>query len=249
MAVHMIGYTPKTSDGRQIILPSTMRDSYDVGFCGQGDDVDNGVNMAGQELAASLSSSGSTTVTWQFISSIDIAGGVLKFSGAEWGDYLSYDVVAPATAGTSNPGAGLYDKYPIGEGANMYVPNGTMEGDWDLDLDETLNANVSFTKVVPVPSSGDGFFDYDSASGAVTLNATGTGGYYLFDFEMVLSRFLHKIWIYGTGREDFIVPASYGAKALLPHWQHRVTLHKAGDTGTLECRWFIFLGRSNTQPG
>lgn len=250
MGVTMIGYTPKTADGRPIVLSSAMADEREVQHTGCGDDVDNGIRLVGTNFMLTSSGIESATVEWQFINPVDVAGGVIRFQNAVLGDYVDYEIYAPATTGTENVGAGWFDKYPIGAGVNMYVPNGTHTGDWDLDLDEPLNENVSFTKVVPIPASaGDGWFDYDIDTDTCTLNGNGEGGYYLFDFDCALSKFINRIWLLGTSKEDLAVPASYGAKRLLPQWKHKVTIYHSTDSATLEAVWRLFLGRANTTVG
>lgn len=245
----LVKKTPSTTDGRQIILPSTMGDAQEVQFPGSGDDITNGARLGGTDFKCTLTSTGSTTVEFQFMEWISIGGGSARYTGALIGDYLHYDAYAPATAGTSNPGAGAYDKYNLGGPCNLYIPNGTTTGDWDLNLTEKHNANVVFTKVVPVPASNkDGWFDWDSDTYAVTLNANQKGGYNLFDFEIHLTRIIHKGWMLGDGMDEYIVPSGYGSKVLLPHYTHKVTVNKASDTGTLDVVWTVFVGRKTTTP-
>lgn len=240
---------PRTSDGRMIMLPSTMADKLEVQFTGCGDDITNGLRNGGTDFKQSISSAGSYDISFQFMENVDIAGGGVIHTGGNLGDYIHYGISAPATAGTENTGAGAFDKYNIGGPYNMFVPNGTGTGNWDVDLEETLNANVSFTKAVPVPASGgDGFFDYNRDTGSLTLNATQTGGYNLFDFEILMARFINKVWLIGAHHHDLIVPASYGAKKLLPQWVHKVTINRVGE-GTLDVGWYIFIGRASSQPG
>jgi len=131
---------------------------------------------------------------------------------------------------------------------NIFIPHPTAEGDWDLDLEETLNENVSFTKVVPIPDANkEGFFNWDCCTGAVTVAPGMNGTHNLFDFAMPVGRMINKCWILGDGTENYLVPASYSAKRLLPHWIHKVTTHRTG-TGTLEIVWMLFLARTTTQP-
>lgn len=243
------GFLPaRTSDGRMIVLPSTIRDDQEVQYTGCGDDLDNGIRMAGADFKMHYDAAGDYDVTFRFIEWVDILGGVCQFSGANYGDYMHYAVSAPATVGEENEGAGGYIKYPVGDGMNIYIPHPTAEGDWDLDLEETINENVSVTKVVPIPdATKQGFFDWDSNTGLVTINETMAGGYNLFDFAIPLGRMINKCWILGTGEENYLVPASYSAKRILPHWVHTVTLHRVG-SGNIYTVWKLFMGRKSTQP-
>lgn len=234
--------TPKSSDGRQIFMPSVVSDDLDVCFSSCGDDVTNGVKLCGTRLQLQQTDSGTNTFEWQYITKIYINGGNVVYNNAIYGDYIKYEIYAPATVGTQNVGAGAYDKYSLGGGANMFIPNGTTEGDWDLNLTEKLNSNVDFTKVVPIPASdNDGYFDYDEDTELVTLNATGTGNSNLFDFDFKLIEFINDVGIMGTRYQSF-TPGSYGAKKLQPHYKHKVSLYRS-DTGTVSIVWNIFIGR------
>lgn len=240
---------PTTKDGRTILMPSIFGDELDIYFNGRSDDVTNNLKLRGTRMDLSQSGVGTNSLTWQYVKRIWIAGGNLIYSGAVLGDWIRYQIYAPATEGTSNPGAGVYDKYQIGASAYMYIPNATQEGDWDLNLTEKLNGNVDFTKVVPIPSGGDGFFDYDfnSDSGDVTLNVNQTGNAYLFDFDFVLLEVINDVGILGSRSLSFTLPASWGAKALQPQWKHTVTINHE-DSGTLETTWHLIPGRDGARP-
>jgi hypothetical protein len=240
---------PRTSDGRIIFLPSTMADSLEVQFTGCGDDITNGIRNGGVDFKKTANTAGTYDVDFQFMENVDIAGGGVLYTGANLGDYVHYSINAPATVGTENAGSGVFDKFNVGGPYNMYVPNATQEGDWDIDLEELLNENVSFTKAVPVPASAnDGFFDYDRDTGILNLNAEQGGRYNLFDFDITMARFINKIWLVGAHHHNLIVAASYGAKKLLPQWTHRVTINRVGE-GVLDVAWYIFIGRVSSQPG
>lgn len=239
---------PKTTDGRQIMLPSTIGHDEEVQFSGAGDDIENGIRCGGSHLELESTTQGENTFTWQYMEWISISGGRVKYYDAVRGDYFHYEIYAPATVGTSNPGGGWYDKYDLGGGYNMFIPNAIQEGDWDLDLAEKLNANVQITKASPVPAADkDGFFDWDFDAYTLSLNTSGNGGFYLFDFDVTLTRVINTHHIEGDGKSDFIVPASYGAKKLVPHNIHKLILNKAS-TASTNIAWEIFLGRMSTAP-
>ena len=238
---------PTTSDGRQIFLPSTIGDDEDVQFTGRGDDVDNGDRFEGTKFWTTVTASGEVSIEWQFIEWVDLNGGGIHYHGANIGDYVHYEVYSVTTSGTNNPGAGDYNKYNLGGPYNMFIPAVPGTGDWDLDLESTLNENVSITTVVPVPADGAGYFDWDEDTGAVTVNTDGTGNYHLFDFPITLTRIINHFPLMGDCQDSFIVPASYGAKKLLPHYKHRITIYH-GDESNLDVCWWLFLGRNSTQP-
>lgn len=240
---------PITRDGRQIMLSSAIGDAQEVQFAGSGDDITEGIRLGGPHHEKAITTAGAHEETWQYMEWVSVAGGRVKYYDAVRGDCFGYKIHAPATVGDSNPGAGVYDKYNLGGEFNMYTPNPTMEGDWDLDLSENLNANVNITKVVPVIAKAkDGFFDWNMETGEVTLNLSGTGGYYLFDFAIPLTHIISHHHIVGDGESSFIVPASFGAKLLLPHYIHTIMIDKFDSVQELYLGWEIFLGRETTTP-
>jgi len=255
MPVHL--ETPQTSDGKAIFIPVLFRGDLHSMYMGFGDDVTDGERFTGQQLAVSIdkTAGGETTVEWQYIDYIYLAGGIMTCKNAVVGDYANYCIGAPATAGTNNVGTGAYGKYAIGGGISMYVPAGFggTAADWDLDLDETLNANVDFTKVVPVPAPhtlvgneevGTGFFDWDPDTGEVTFNADGTGHYNLFDTELKLTSFARFVLL-GDTTYDMRTP-SQKPKRLLPQWKSRVVIYNSTDRSSgdkLEVAWNIHYAR------
>jgi hypothetical protein len=255
MPVHID--TPQTSDGKAIFIPVLFRGDLHSMYLGFGDDITAGTRFDGQILAKKITTTpGDVTVTWQYREWVYIAGGIMTVKAGEVGDYAEYRIIAPATVPTSAPGVGAYGKYSLGS-YNMIVPAGALgtDPDWNLDLDETLNANVAFTKAVPVPAPtvvvggsevGTGFFDWDSETEEVTLNAQGTGGFHMFDAEVPLATFARFVLL-GSNTFDMRTP-SQKPKRLLPHWQHKVKIHNATDRTSgdpLELAWNIHYAREN----
>ena len=244
--------TPKTAEGKSIILTNMWADEVTVAWTSKGDDIANGTRWGSPLLVKKLETANApetAILEWQFMEHVYIAGGMLHVMNGGMMDWCRYEIVAPATAGTSNTGAGAYDKFPVGGGLNMFIPNGTTTGDWDLDLTETLNANVGFTKVVPVTSEDKtGFFDWDHETGLATLNATQTGAFNLFDADLTLAYFLADICIMGSHMHDLQI-ANVDPMRLLPHWKHKLTLSKSMDDGNdLMVSPMLLLGRKTTAP-
>lgn len=248
---HVVGITtkaaPRTRDGRIIMLPSTIGDEDDVQFTGSGDDVTNGTRFGGTVFAQNVTSQGTNTYEWQFIERVDVSGGGVHCHGGNVNDYLHYEIYAPETAATET--AGDFDKYNLGGPYNMFVPANPGEGAWDIDLEETYNANVSFLKVVPVPANGSGFFDYDCCDNTISVNYAGTGNANLFDFQITLTRIINRFCIMGEEcNQTFIVPASYGAKRLAAQYKHKVIIYASDASPNIDIAWWLFLGRGCTQP-
>jgi len=218
---------PVGEDNRPYYAPNMFPSGHLTQFTGIYDDVENGVESGGDLIGISSSETEEASQTIRFIRQFYLGGGAAVWKGAVFGDWVSLALFGPATAGTSNEGAGVYDKYPIGAGMNMYIPNATQTGDWDLNLSEKLNENVSFTKVVPIPATAqDGFFNYDKSTGVVTLNPTQTGKYNLFDFKVPLHVFVNKVVLVGDSVELFTVPA-IKPYLCLPHWEIKLTVYNS----------------------
>ena len=236
--------TPTTDDGKQIFLPNLFPGTVLVIYTGAGDDITNGIRLGGQEFEISSSAIEDVTFEFQFMEWVYLAGGGIYYEGAKIGDNITYKVYAPATVAANNPGIGAYDKLDLG-GFNMYVPNTSSSGDWDLDLTEKLNPNVGFTKVTPVPSpDGTGFFDYDADTGLITLNQTQTGGYNLFDIPIDIATFINKVPMLGANTTQLTVPA-IKPKKILPHWIHKITFHHEY-TQPVSLSWFLYAAREKT---
>lgn len=238
----------RTADGKQFVAPSTFNKNLGVYFCNRGDDVDNNLRLRGPFLKLSKTDEGDAEFIWQYIDPVYISGGMLVYENALFGDYIRYQIIAPASPCTNNPGAGIYDKVPNGEGGNLFVPNATQQGDWDLNLAEKLNNNVNFTKVTPIQvNDNTGFFDYDITTQAVVLNTSQTGNCHLFDADYILTEFVNDVHVIGSREKSFLVPASFAARELYPHWKHKVMIHRSGN-GTINACWDILVGREKARP-
>lgn len=242
---------PRTSDGRDIVIPVLFRGDLNTMFCGVGDDIGNGDRFVGQKMQVSSAVVEDKVIEWQHMEWIYIAGGLVQCSGAVLGDTLKYEIIAPASVGTSNVGSGAYGKLDIGGGVSMYVNPATPGADgpdWDLNIVETLNGNVGFSKVVPVPTNpeGTGFFDWDPDTETVTYDADEKGNYNLFDGELNLGLFVPYFNLLGSEKYDLLV-SSTKPKRLLAQWKHKVTLHNSS-AKTLEAVWNLFKARKENTP-
>jgi len=241
---------PTAEDGKEYVSPDLFPLGYFMVHAGRADDVPNGTIWGGDRFKVARTTVGVTDVEFQFIEHVLLAGGAVTRLNGKIDDYIDMTLYAPATAGTSNPGAGAYDKYSVGGGLNLYIPNATAEGDWDLNLTEKLNANVNFTKAVPVPASKvdgayTGWFDYDLGSHILAFNSGQTGAYNLFDGVVNLSKHVVANPLLGEGKGCTIVPAVKPAM-VLPHWKFKVSITEGGSDHDLDAVWKLIIGRKST---
>jgi len=235
---------PKHSDGSSMFTPSQFPVGMPMIFPGVGDDLASGTRFDDTQPNGIQSTVAEIkTITTRYIEDIWLVGGVVHWTGATFGDWFDYALIAPPTDGVAVAvGSGSYAKIDAGPGG-MWAPAGTPgagSADWDLDLVETLNSNVAFTKAVPVPAR-DGFFDY--SDGALTPNAARTGLWNLFDFELTLARLAPRILILGDG-EINLRAASVPARCNRAQWKHVVTVHNS-TAKTLSVVWSMQMARAN----
>lgn len=229
-------------DGRIKISPGLFPDYMNPYFASQCDNIITGTRGDGTRLVASYADGASTenVLNIQFIDYVQILGGTIRVANANIDDYISLDCYAEATAVTVNVGGtGNCNLYDMGGGANMIVP-AAGDGTHDVDLEEPLNANLAgspgqptlVTKAVPVPAVEEdgtpiGYYDWDRKTGAITPNP-GKGGYYLFNFPFVLSRYINKMAVY-SGNEVFKHDTSifHRGGPVLPQWKCRIYATRA----------------------
>jgi hypothetical protein len=223
---------PKTTDGKMRVAPDMFSTGDLFNATGCGDDVTVPTIHAGTFFGLQSDAIEDKTIEFQFCETVELVGGVMTYENASFGDWIQYDVYAPAADATSNPGAGEY-----GLSQGVYYPQ--QNGDYDLDL-------TSLTKVAPVPiSTLDGYFDWDDSSQTLTPNLTGTGAYHILAVNQYLNQHISKIPMLGSHRDD-LAPDAVRSEACLPHWKHKVTVHHTVASPTLSVVFRIELGRRNT---
>lgn len=238
-----ISTTPSLGDGKPLFAPNRFSQGIMTNRTGVGDDVENGIRFGGEFINFDITTSGEHYLTVQFIEPTEVAGGSFyAWEGSEMYDHLSFEVNVDATPSVLTSGIGNMSKFPIFEGApvNIYVP--TVSGDWTIDLSETLNENVKFTKATPVPNPyKTGFFDYNGLTNTLTVNTNQKGQFDLYDFPMRLGQFMTKIFIAPKETMNCVDPA-VKPFACLPHWKLKATLFNHKDKNfRLSCK--LYVGR------
>jgi len=222
-----------------IRIPDRLGDSYETmsinrippGYTvyptGKGDLLQASGYRAGDRLVFTPSD---TTKRFRIMSPWYIIGGRLFWSGSDFNDDMEAWLKAPATSHAVNQ-AGDFNKYALGGGANMFVPASPGQGAWDLDIGAKYTG-TNILKAVPVPVAGNtGFFDHDPAAQTLTVNASQTGGYNLYDFEATLICLAYSI--FGLDGERQLDVADVIGKLLFPQWELELKLNTAKLPGTV----------------
>jgi len=241
-----MGRKVRVEDGFDWVALNNLPKGCYKQILGEGDDVANGARGDGASFEISESTTGDHDVEWQHTQLAYVLGGICHAFDHVEGDVISFGVYAPATAGVSNTGAGDYDKSIVGAGKYRFRPVGEGEGDWDLNISETLNGNVGFTKAVPYPNPyGTGYFNFNPATGALTAAPAGNGGYDVYDHAKELSTFVFRIPVVAVLdlRDDGVV-----STPVLPHYRWRVRYNRAS-ASAFRCCWRITLGFYDTRTG
>lgn len=237
--------SPETWDGKPIIQTTILPQGSNIYLSGTGDGET--LRGGGDLIALSKDVSGDATMDVGFVDTVIVLDAVITFEGGQINDYLSVEVVVPATPVTLNEtntgNCNLVDcpacpGVPVG--AHIIVP-AAGNGAYDVDLDD---AN-------PVPSHTDfdnnpiGFFDWSDpyyGKGEVTITGTQTGQYHLLDQEVKLLNYGNKCPLLGSHILSLSEIYAISPKQLLPHWKGRFTMHNGGHSG-LKCVVCLKLAR------
>lgn len=230
---------PRNYDGRPIFQPVTLGSGQWHYWHGQGDDVtsDPPVLGGGQAFEASLATAGDLPVTWIYRDPVWIAGGTLKYQGAQIGDHVSFVIYAPATEITPSDG---------GNTGNCHLVYGVLipaagNGAWNVDLETA----------VPVPTSDfepySGYWDYALPNemrgrGTITPGVPGKAKYHLIPARMDLDRFVSKERLLGTG-DSYYEPQNINVSLCLPGWRFECTVHNETGDHTVEVVWRVLVSR------
>jgi len=238
---------PQTSAKTPIYQPSIVPPGYVLYLTGAFDDVATGARGGGALIALKKTDTGDTAVEGQFIEHVYILGGAIAAIGANYTDYVSMDVKAPASAPTDKTGThdGNANKVSVGP-FSIIVPAPLGDGDWDVD-GAALTAGEINTDLVPIPSDGTGYWNWDpDTTPSITPVADPSapdGAYNLFDAELPLARQANKLPCLIGGS---IAPSALKGKKLLPHWVFVFTLHREIGAGSVEVACRMTLARKKT---
>lgn len=180
------------------------------------------------------SSPGDSSFFFEFEDRVLIAGGGVTFRNAEPGDWVSMEVMCPATPITVNQS---------GTG-NCNIVNGIIvpaagNGTHDVDL-STANPVITPDK--------NGFWEWDFPEvgrGTVSMGVPGASSCHLIAVDVPLTSFVNRSHVIGGCSMDFTIPA-IEPKIFLPHWRVKVTVHHGEGTNQLALSWYITTARAKT---
>ena len=237
-----------TSDGRLTVVtrPHYNDKDWPDYWADRGDDMDAVAPSSGISLGTPMYVSGSTpgdhNITFRFREPVQVRGGeswlLTEFNKD---DYASVEIFASETpVAATGGGSGNCNLVPVGP-YQLIVP-AAGNGAYDVDLDAKVGtSDVHQASLVPA-SGGDGFFDYDEETNTIAPNVTQTGGYNLFNSELVLQRFLNHVRI-RQEKDSFM---GYEAKVVMPHWSWRVILHHGGGDRSVEICFRLLMYREHS---
>jgi hypothetical protein len=232
---------PKTSDGKPIVLPCLFPPGVFMYYAGCADDPTNGRGQ-GEQFHLSSDTAGDETLEFTFNDWVYLTGGDGQGCCAELGDWITFEVVAPASTVTPNGGGtgncNLVDVPNTGGTLHVIVP-AAGNGTHDLDQPVPIPAGK--------PNEKTGYWEWDwpdEGKGTVSAGEPGKAEFNLYDFQITLNRQLPKYQLLGDRTFELTIPA-VNPGALLPYWKQKITLHNGGHTG-LKVVWTIVCARYKT---
>lgn len=232
--------SPASSDGKPIFQPTIFPTGVYLYITGAADDVAASSRGTGAAFFLSSDAAGESSLTFQFMDWVYIAGGGIQARGAEPGDAVSLKVHAPATPVTHNAGGtGNCTLVDPGVGAPILIVPAAGNGTHDVDL----------SLASPVPASdGNGYYDWTGPSkgkGAVVASSMPQKAEYnLYTVQVDMTKFVNRYPLVSNQYIDLTVP-SITPRKILPHWQFVVSAHNGGHAG-LKLAWNLVLARTTT---
>lgn len=237
------GYMPdtalKTPDKKTYVRASSYTLGTRLYITGRGDDRSSGVGKGPRfELAQSAMGS-SDWVTWQFNDWIEMGGGGLEFVNAQLGDWVTMQLVAPASAitpnGSNEGNCNIHPTYGI------LIP-AAGDGAYDIDLSAGSEAPVPL-----LTTGGLWTWSYpDTGLGQVTPAPSADGNCNLVPQAYPIHTYVQEVGILGDSALSFTYPGIDPTR-ILPQWQFSCRIHNAAGSHDLEASWKIVCARMSGQ--
>jgi hypothetical protein len=196
---------------------------YTSYICGRSDNVATARKTEGSPLTVTKANvqGNSHKVSFKSLDNFYMIGGRVIWEGSTLDDYIDVKLVAQASSGAVDE-AGDFNKVEVvpSSGLYIYVPTTAGQGNVNINL-AAKYTNTNILKMTPVPVAGNtGYFDYDSKENTLTVNATQTGGYNLYSFDITLFNFATQIWgRKGDGLESVFGESNIVGKLLYNTWR------------------------------
>jgi len=230
---------PMTDGKTPIFQPSVIPAGYYFYGTGHMDDISGGIIGEGEQLAFMTAGAAGDEVeiTGRFLHHVYIIGGDLAIFSAEYDDWISMTMRAPASSPEDKTGThdGNANKVSVGP-FNVIVPAPGDDGDWNVD-GATLEAGEINQGLCPVPAfdaSGlpNGWWNWDpTESPSLTPNLTNEGAYNLFDAVITLGRQANR---YPLTNGSVTPTAAIKGKKILPHWEWVFLAKRGATAGSLK---------------
>ncbi len=234
---------PKTEDGKIIVVINPSTEGFKTWLCGRGDDPAPTPPASGRGTGQQFRVNFTTgevgtekTTEWQWTEPVEVHDGQFNWDPVEnWGHDDEFDVSVrfPATPATPTPGTGNVNEVPTGMGFSVYVP-AAGDGSHTIDL----------SAAVPVDADGEGFWNVDPNTGAVTPSENpGQAIWHLMDAE-VIAYLVRSISMGNTiGLFDVDV---YKTEFIHQNWRMRLTVRKTTAGAGTASGWLLCFRRSLT---
>jgi len=224
-----------TPDGKSYQRSSAYTIGTRLYVAGCGDDRTNGRGK-GQRFELEHSDAGlSPWTSWQFNDWVELGGGGMWYEGAVFGDFVAFQLVAPATPIVPNAGAGNCNVHPT---AGILIP--AVGGAYDVDT-ETADAFVPLLQ-----KGGLWTWSYpDTGLGTVVpADDEELGNCQLIPAEVGVHTYVADVGILGDGDLNVTFPGIDPTR-VPPQWKMRCRLHNAGGSHTIQLVWELEVGRMN----
>ena len=226
-----------TSEGTPIYQPNIVPPGYYFWGTGafDGSGRGNGTQIAAEVIGAERTE----RVEGKFFDHVYILGGVLGVENAGAFDWVSLELIAPASVPVVQPGGNCH-LINVGPGS-IILPSGS--GTHNIDCG-TLEAGERNLNLTPVPNpNGQGYWDWDpSASPSITPNPQ-AGAYDLYDFQITLGRQANRYPLLCPG--DVTPTSSIKGKKILPHWKWSFVIYRK-EAGTVKVAVRLATARVKT---
>lgn len=203
---------------RDEVTINRIPEGHTLFYTGEADDITNGTSGGGDTLSFDINNK---VKSFQLMDNWFAIGGRGLVSSAMLGDYITAELVAPASTHCTET-SGDFLKVEIGStGVYVFVPTTPGGGSWDCDLTAKLNANVSIHKATPIPNpTKTGLYSYDPNTDVISACASATCEYDLLDTDVVMFTMARKMWLPISGSVE-LKTDGIPAKRILKHWQLR----------------------------